>query len=196
MRIPLILLAALVALMLAGSDPGAEPWPAASTPDDLIANLEQALNDRNIDEYARLLHPDFEFVFAPGEHPALSRDSSWAKDRELESMARLFAGEPGTNRHGRQVPGLEEIEFALVAVSDWDYRSLELETWTRHYHAFAKVYYEDGTRRVITREQVFTLTAKRSESDLAPAGFRMLRWEELGCDCPDAGMPRVVKSRF
>ena len=180
----------------AGLSPVDAPLPAAGTPDELVAQFEQAMNDRQIDVYASLLHPDFEFVFAPRDRHRVEPDRGWGRDEELRAMRRLFSGEPGTFRPGQPMPGVSRIEFALVAADDWSYEFAERETWTRSFHAFAKFFLEDGSRRLITRQQVLTVTAQRNEWNLQPAGFQMLRWEEVGCDCPADGSPRMAKSRF
>jgi hypothetical protein len=183
-----------------GSNPSVQQsgkaYPAASNPDLLVANFEQAVNEMNLDEYAKLLHADFAFIFAPGDRHRVAPDDRWNREDELSSMRSLFSGEPGTSRFGREMPGVEGIKFALVAADDWIYGLAESETWTRTYHAFAKVLFRDGTRRLITRQQVLTLTARRNEWDLAPVDFQVLRWEEIGCGSPAECQPRMVKALY
>ena len=190
------LIVALSASSTVGLPPAGEVWSLPGSPDELVAHFEQAMNDRDIEAYAALLHADFEFIFAPRDRHRVAPEHGWGRAEELQSMRKMFSGEPGTNRVGRPMPGITRIEFALVAADDWAYEFGDRETWTRSFHAFAKVFHEDGSRRLITRQQVLTVTAQRNEWDLQPADFQMLRWEEIGCDCPAGGPPRMAKSRY
>ena len=190
------LIVALSVSSTVGLPPAGEARSLPGSPDELVAQFEQAMNDRDIEAYAALLHPDFEFIFAPRDRRRVAPEHDWGRAEELQSMRQLFSGEPGTNRVGRPVPGVARIEFALVAADDWSYEFTERETWSRTYHAFARLFLEDGTRRLITRQQLLTVTAQRGEWDLQPADFQMLRWEEVGCDCPAGRPPRMAKSRY
>ena len=191
-----ILIVASSVSSTAGLPPVGEVPPLPGTPDELVAQFEQSMNDRDIDAYAALLHPGFEFAFAPRDRHRVAPDIAWGRQEELNAMRRLFSGEPGTHRPGRPMPGVARIEFALVAADDWSYEFAERETWSRTYHAFARFFLEDGTRRLITRQQLLTVTARRNEWNLQPADFQMLRWEEIGCDCPAGVSPRMAKSRY
>ena len=201
-----IAIVSLCVLLLAGATSDGEsrqviqlvepaPYRTPSTPDELVANFELAVNERNIDEYAAILHPEFEFAFVPAHRAADAFDTGWSRERELDSMARLFAGEPDAPRLGRSVPGVDHIEFALVAADDWIYASTGQETWSRTYHSFAKFYLKDGTKRLHTRQQLFTLTKNNHDPGLARAAFKLLRREELGCDCSAGHSPGEVDSR-
>ena len=193
-----LVLSILILTISASSPAGlsAVDAPAPGTPDELVAQFEQSMNDRDIDAYAALLHPDFEFIFAPRDRHRVAPDEGWGRQDELRSMRRMFSGAPGATRHGRTTAGVTGIEFALLAADDWSYEFGERETWTRSFHAFARVFREDGSRELITRQQILTVTAQRNEWNLQPDAFQMLRWEEIGCDCPGGAPPRMAKSRF
>ena len=65
---------------------------AATSPENLLANLKTAYEERNLGEYTKLFHEEFEFVFNPddvqGDNPT---PDTWARTEELLSAQNMFA---------------------------------------------------------------------------------------------------------
>lgn len=68
---------------------------AQSSPENVLANLKTAYTERNYDEYARLFHKDYVFVFNPDDvsDPENPTPDSWSRDEELQSARGLFEDE-------------------------------------------------------------------------------------------------------
>ncbi len=66
---------------------------AATSPENLLANLKTAYEERNLGEYTKLFHEDFEFVFNPEDvqNPWNPTPSTWARTEELLSAQSIFA---------------------------------------------------------------------------------------------------------
>ncbi len=104
-----VLAVALALLALAGCgsddpvDPGDDPviykWP--ETREDLVDNFEQAYGEMNITEYEKILHPDFEFMFAGTE--------IWERSQDITSTTNMFGGNQGHDEQGQVVLGVQSI---------------------------------------------------------------------------------------
>lgn len=69
-------------------DPGPIPgWP--ETPDELMADFEQAYDEMDIDGYAHALGEDFLFIF--------TNNDIWLRADDVASTTNMFAGGTGTN---------------------------------------------------------------------------------------------------
>ncbi len=67
---------------------------AQSSPANVLANLKTAYEERNYDEYAKLFHQEYVFLFNPddvqGDNPT---PDSWTRVEELQSAQGLFEDE-------------------------------------------------------------------------------------------------------
>lgn len=70
----------------------ATTYRPSNLPENVIANLETAYRNRDIEAFARLLAPEFTFRFQPGDVPVVGR-SSWGREEEIESTRGLFESE-------------------------------------------------------------------------------------------------------
>jgi hypothetical protein len=72
----LLLLSVLSVFCLQSSATASDAFPSPMSPNQLIANFVRAINERNINEYERVLHPEFIFGFAPDHRSLLSTPSN------------------------------------------------------------------------------------------------------------------------
>lgn len=91
-------------------DPEENPPPSDYKPQITIANVlynfKLAFEELNYEEYEKLLHEDFAFVFDPrdvGPDKPWS-EATWGRDDELECIRNMFSGEPNIN--GQVVDGI------------------------------------------------------------------------------------------
>jgi hypothetical protein len=166
------------------------------SPNQLIANFVRAINERNINEYERVLHPEFIFGFAPDHRSLAPPDGTWNREREIASMSRLFGGDAGMTHSGEAAPAVRTIKFTLDPVECWVHVQSDLESWTRTYDSALLVTYDDGRRESVHRRQLFTLTARRSEHDLKADEFRMYEWQELEDTGSRVRPHGLVRERF
>ncbi len=192
----LLLFVALSVFCMQTSATASEPFPSPMSPNQLMANFMRAINERNIDEYERLLHPEFVFGFAPDHRALAPPDGTWDREHEMRSMSRLFAGETGIARDGSLAPAVRTIRFTLHPIECWVHVRSELETWARTYDSVLLVIYDGGRRQIVRRRQVFTLTAKRSEHNLQTGSFQMYEWQELENTGTQVKSHGIARGRF
>lgn len=89
-----------------------DPYLPPTTITNVLENLRLSYTNRNDDEYAKLLHPAFTFVFDPRD---IGPDKpwqaeTWGKGEELDSAKNMFGGQP--NLHGRAVDSIE-LDFVV-----------------------------------------------------------------------------------
>jgi hypothetical protein len=172
-------------------DPNSCPPPVSNylpqtSPQNVVANLQMAYGERNIDEYRKLFTEDFIFVFNPADpvdpdHPS---PPQWSLTDELSSTQNMFADELVTKIE------LSSYSFGVPErVDSLDYRpraskvrvdQVNLQVYTRK---------EDGTLLTLLVEgatEVFFFVEKPSEPspvDGRPTWY-IFRWE----DQPIGGM--------
>lgn len=76
-----------------------EGYPAATTPDQLVANFLKAYQERHYAEYEKLLHESFLFYLSQ-EDVAAGADVTFSRARDLEATYHMFSGEPAWNDQG------------------------------------------------------------------------------------------------
>jgi hypothetical protein len=175
----LLLYSVLSILCLQASATAADIFPVPKSPNQLMANFVRAINEQNIEEYERILHPEFIFAFAPDHRSLAPPDGTWDREREIRSMSRLLSGQEGMTPYGEAAPAVRTIRLTLDPIECWAHVQSDLETWTRTYDSVLLVIYDDGRRESVLRRQVFTLTSRRSEHDLQTGTFEMYEWQEL-----------------
>ena len=189
--------AVLIALVLFSAHARAdELFPTPQSPDALIDNFTRAINERNADEYARTLHPAFRFVFAPEQQHLAFPEGSWNRDQELRSMSRLLMIQPHSKEAWSVENTVSSIRFSVAPRGDWRHTPGVLETWTRTYDSVLITVWDSGRRAVAKRQQILTVTAKRSECDLRPTEFQMLRWQEAGCAAVPKRLLKLARGTF
>lgn len=153
-------------------------YPAPTTPDIVVENLERSLEELNAGEYEHLLDWSYLFEFAP-EHEWMA-PNGWRASQELDAIRRMLSGEP--TRTGDVPRRVVEIEVDLEPITDWEETDEDplgvLRTWRREYASEIVIRFDDGTATFIDRRQVLTVVASMSEADLELSEFRLLRWEE------------------
>ena len=125
-----ILLLAVGALVWAGCDesfsPGPPPLPrgpdfrAQTSPANVVGNLQVAYRLRGIDEYSKLLAPEFIFVFQPQDAQVINTDF-WTRDEDSTGTAALFNTELVSNITVELIHGPAEapIDTTLPPGTKW-----------------------------------------------------------------------------
>ena len=120
----------LLALGLAGcsddkssvnAPPNGDAFPAATTPEQLIENLEEAITTLDLEEFARLLHEDYRFWFSPDDIHAAGV-TNWSRAEELAAITQMFSGEEGTRGEGEStevVPAILSFAVSLEIDEAW-----------------------------------------------------------------------------
>lgn len=75
------------------TNPPPAGYPAATSPSLCLANLKDAYEERKGDEYTRLFHDDFVFVFNPDDvsNPNHPTPATWGVASELQAARNMFA---------------------------------------------------------------------------------------------------------
>jgi hypothetical protein len=116
--VPGVVLLSLVAGPGCGDDKvtGPEPLPyrEPTSPSNVVANLATAYQLRNVDEYAKLLAPEFIFKFQPVDAQEIAKEF-WTRDEDIAGTGALFGATVVTTiavslGHGPDVPA-EDLEL-------------------------------------------------------------------------------------
>lgn len=84
-------------------------WP--DTREKLMKNFEQAYGEMNIEEYEKILHPDYKFIF--------TNNDIWERQDDIASTTNMFAGRPGEDETGLR-NGVQSIDVnTMVPLGDW-----------------------------------------------------------------------------
>ena len=92
---PIAMLASMAAFAWGcddGPDGGGDPfsdYPPPS-PENLIIDLAASYEDRDVEQYAKLLDPEFIFYFQPADIPAGLEREYWNRDEDSTGTAALF----------------------------------------------------------------------------------------------------------
>jgi hypothetical protein len=126
-----ILLLAVAALVWVGCDedpidPGCDPCPPLdpflepTSPENVVANLQAAYRLRDIEEYAKLLAPEFTFVLQPVDAQNIGTDF-WTRDQDSTGTVALFTTELVSNIMIELLHGSAEapIDSALTPGTKW-----------------------------------------------------------------------------
>ncbi|MBD3162856.1 MAG: hypothetical protein GF346_10690 [Candidatus Eisenbacteria bacterium] len=75
--------------------PPPDEYDAPVTIDVALENLQRAYKERNYDEYEKLIHSEFSFVFDPRDvGPDTWPEATWGRGEELDVTRNMFSGEP------------------------------------------------------------------------------------------------------
>lgn len=171
-------------IMDQGAEP--EPYPPATTQDQLIQNLELAFNERSFAEYEALLHEDFVFYFAPEDVDVLHEGVSWERARDLASMYNLFNGLPGQKPDGTPQAPVQRIELELIADDPgarWTDQVAEefAGTTMKRYRAEMDVHYTAGSpSHVVGLQEFYAAPVEVSLGGSDGTVFRLKYWRDLG----------------
>ncbi len=118
LRIALLALAVAAAVVISCSDDPARPkftpaprYPDATTPDIVISNLLKSYEDRNIEQFAKLLHPDYIWYNQLGVTPEFYTRSEDSVITGSMFLAALHA-------HPDEALWLDKLEL-LLAQGSW-----------------------------------------------------------------------------
>lgn len=156
---------------------GGGGFPAMTTPDQAVENFARAWEERNYEEYEKILDEGFVFYFAqedidnnavPGE--------SWPRVEELQSADRIFnAG--GTSR------SVTSISIVLNPIDSWtDQVAPEFAgTQKRTYFVNMNVNYSNGDIGDVRGQQVFYVapTTQNIEGNDVTV-YKLKFWRDLG----------------
>ncbi len=118
-----VLLTVFLGLALGGcssdeiTDPGPGQVVLPSTPDDLMAEFEQAYSQMNLMAYNTLLHEQYDFKFL-----ATGRDAvPWSHELEIASTENMFNGNPGEILDGLiSCTGVDSIRISeFIRLMPW-----------------------------------------------------------------------------
>lgn len=93
------------------------PWPG--TPDVLMSNFQTIYETRDINEYRKIMHPDFLTILQEAtttEFPDVG--TTLDVNEELRIHERMFSGEALTDPNGDFVPGVLSINFSKFRALD------------------------------------------------------------------------------
>lgn len=93
------------------------PWPGSA--DVLMDNFRQIYETRDIDEYRKIMHPDFLTILQEAtttEFPDVG--TTLDVNEELRIHERMFSGEALTDPNGDFVPGVLSINFSKFRALD------------------------------------------------------------------------------
>jgi len=135
-------------------------------PENVIANLEAAYRNRDIEAFAELLAPEFTFRFQPGDVPVVGR-SSWGREEEIESTRGLFESE--------RVKDIE-IRLDYLPAERASEPGLEHTMRIRVDRAFLRVIEESIVHEVPGHPQDFFL---RREHGNHPNRWVIVEWRDL-----------------
>ena len=185
-RLRIIPLVILIALSAACSDdkrtitdPVDTGYVTADTPDALMVNFVRAYEERNIVEYEKLLHDDFEFTFTAEDVTELGLPSPiWDRLTELAATQRMFDGSMGVDPiSGQPTPAITNIALSLDKVTEWttanDGDPRYEGTQHRVYRVTMRVTLEGTEDQRIGGHQDFYVV----END---GVFQMKAWNEVG----------------
>lgn len=144
----------------------ATTYRANNLPENVIANLETAYRNRDIEAFAGLLAPEFTFRFQPGDVPAVGR-SSWGREEEIESTRGLFESERVKNI---------EIRLEYLPAEIATEPGLEHTMRIRVDQAFLRVIEESIVHEVPGHPQDFFL---RREHGDHPNRWVIVEWRDL-----------------
>lgn len=168
--------------------------PEFGSPDAVIAGLVKAYESRDVELYASLLHPDFEFHTAPENRRLAPPDGVWGRQREIEIATRMFSRAVGWTPNGRMIPPVTGIRLELTAAENWREHPDSPDHFTRAYDTHLVVEFEAGLPLVVRRVQEFTVTGRRSEHDMQLSEFQLVCWREAGrCRRPDHDLEELVR---
>jgi hypothetical protein len=133
------------------SDPpdngGDVAYPAATTPDLVVANFEKAYEEKKIDEYDKLLDENFTFYFSQTDVNQLGVPASWDRAQELLSATKMFSAQPGTTPGGQPQEPIQSFQVVLQPETTvWD-TNVPAEfpgTLKRSYNVNMTVFFEGG----------------------------------------------------
>lgn len=144
-------------------------YAIADTPDQLVENFARAHDEKNLQEYSRVLHEDFEFHYLP--EAGSSAASSQARSEELSSADRVFRGRPGRDANGGELAPVSNIDFELQPFEPW--QDLGGDRHRRVYQASMTVSHSDGSIREVAGLQQLTVARDGEE-------YRLVGWRDLG----------------
>ncbi|MEN8006668.1 MAG: hypothetical protein ABFS42_06600 [Candidatus Krumholzibacteriota bacterium] len=100
-----------------GTKPPELPFP--SSPDVLMNNFRTIYETRDIDEYRKIMHPDFLTILQDAtiqEFPDVG--TTLDVNEELRIHERMFSGDAQTDPNGDFVPGVSSIAFSTFRALD------------------------------------------------------------------------------
>lgn len=161
-----------------------EPYPLATTENQLVQNFIDAHNDRNFPEYDLLLHDDFEFRFADEDvDPGSGIPFFWDRQTDVASTEAMFSGKPGKidPETGVQQSPVQSINLTLSPRNTWSSQGIpeefESEKW-REYDVIMSVNYDNGNVAQVTGYQRFYIKQVTLESGTQVWKLRV--WRDTG----------------
>jgi hypothetical protein len=121
-RLPSAILLGATLLVITGlgcgddkvTNPKVSPYLEPTSPSNVVANLQLAYQRREIDEYAKLLAPEFIFKFQPVDAQEIAKEF-WTRDEDLAGTGALFGAAVVTSiavslGHGPDAPA-DDLEL-------------------------------------------------------------------------------------
>ena len=186
----LLLLGLVLVLLPACNDAASKPtdeeptgYPAATSITQLLENLKLAYEELNYEEYARLLHEDFTFVFDPRDvgpgRPWEWENDTWGLIQDLESIRHMFGGEPNLKGQiveriqvsfdaGTPQTSTEDPEWQMVLLTAVDLEAHATEQATGDQWILQTTGNYEGLLHVVQ-------TQAEGESMV----WKIIRWEDL-----------------
>jgi hypothetical protein len=113
-RVPMLILVATVLLVLGCSDDSTQPepkaatprYPETTTPDIVISNLLKSYEDRNIEQYGKLLHNEYIRYNEPGEIPGW-----YERSVDMDITGNMFLA--ALHQHPDSTKWLDKLDLAI-----------------------------------------------------------------------------------
>ena len=120
------LMVASVLLLMAGcgdddKESGPAPYPSQTSQANVMAAFQRAWNEKNFDEYSKLLAEDFQFYFDPQTRMAKQLPLFWTRLQDSSRVARLFSSDRVADISLRLTFQTEFKADTLSAHSRWTY---------------------------------------------------------------------------
>lgn len=172
---------------------GPPAYPPARTPDELVANLERAYDERNYPEYEKLLHDGFVFYFPPDEIDLIGQGASWERARDLASAASMCAGQPGQRPDGSPQAPIMRVDLLLSEDAPgvpWTDQVAEAFAGTvmKRFRVDMDVFFTEGNPvRVLGLQEFYAVPVDGDPKAGSTVNQYQLRyWRDLGKDIIEA----------
>jgi hypothetical protein len=160
------------------TQPAVKPslYASPTAPESLIANLQTSYRNREIKEYAKLLAPEFKFVFQPIDANTIGTDS-WNRDQDSTGTCALLATTQVSEIRIQLTHGARDATLDTSPPVD----SVKVRIVTTD----LQVDQTDGTTWVVSDQQdLFFRTGKAANGE-NPQHWFIYEWDDL----PSLGSP-------
>jgi hypothetical protein len=160
-----------------------EPWLPQTTPENVLANLKRAYEERDVEAYAPLFADDFLFFFDPDIRPGKGLPEFWNKAQDSTKVHELFSSPEIAAIQFDLGPDLDTEPVNEVGREHWLQIDVDL---TMEIDLKPTPEYPEGMTYVVDGENTRLYIRKgRRESDSSPesqtsASYYIVEWRARG----------------